>query len=532
MVTKMIIQQEINDQRWAFAALKTDIDDSGILLVRLEGKQIALFLKNGELFACNNRCPHEGYPLVEGDVSNACILTCNWHNWKFDLRNGDNLYGGDRLRTFPVDIRGTEIWLDLQDPPLDQQIASIKDSLRDAFDDYAYDRISRETARLIKVGGDPIDVLRLAVSWSFEKLEFGWTHAYAGMSDWLSLYLETSDVNRRLVCLTEAVSHVAYDVLRETTYPFSKKVRPYVEEDFVHAVEIEDEELAISMIAGGLREGLVFADFEPGLSKAALAHYLDFGHCLIYVTKVDLLINTLGQESAEPLLFSLVRSFIYASREDQIPEFRYYHKALNTWSGGGSVTPLAANWRRKGIYKSLRITLESSNSDPLKLYQQLLMANAISLLTYDENIQNKTRVSVAKNVGWLDFTHGLTFANAVHQQCIRFPELWAAGLLQMACFVGRNSAFTYKNFDMTDITDKPGDITSYLESVIDHGITEHIVSVHLIKTTLSVQQELCGLSKDDGRILLAALDRFLNGSIKRRHTIRTAHQSLQFVAKE
>ena len=52
------------------------------------------------MHACNNRCPHEGYPLVEGALdAESCILTCHWHNWKFDLRTGANHYGGDNLRS-------------------------------------------------------------------------------------------------------------------------------------------------------------------------------------------------------------------------------------------------------------------------------------------------------------------------------------------------------------------------------------------------------------------------------------------------
>ena len=42
--------------------------------------QVALFHANGRVFAIDNRCPHEGYPLVKGSVNSDCVLTCNWHN--------------------------------------------------------------------------------------------------------------------------------------------------------------------------------------------------------------------------------------------------------------------------------------------------------------------------------------------------------------------------------------------------------------------------------------------------------------------
>ena len=91
---------------WTRAASLDALEDRGRLVFRKDGRQIALFQTPHGVRACNNRCPHEGYPLREGSLDERCILTCNWHNWKFDLESGRNLYGGEGLRTYPVEIRG------------------------------------------------------------------------------------------------------------------------------------------------------------------------------------------------------------------------------------------------------------------------------------------------------------------------------------------------------------------------------------------------------------------------------------------
>jgi len=530
------LKKPITDDKYWMPAISLDaLRKSEALLVRIEGKQIALFDTPQGIRACDNRCPHEGYPLSQGSLSAGCILTCNWHNWKFNLDSGENLYGGDRLRTYPVELRGDQVWVNIRELPYAERRATIESSLRDAFDDHSYDRIAREIARLIRLGDDPLDALRLAIEWSWQRMEFGWTHAYAGMADWLVLYDEFSDDKElQLVCLQEAVAHTAFDVLREPGYSYTDEIISFDESVFLNAIEAEEESTAIASMRGGLRNGLAFGDFEPALTQAALAHYNDFGHSLIYVTKAGQLIDRLGQQVAEPLLLSLVRSIIYARREDKIPEFRGYAKALEAWGSSKGREPSVEKWRKFGIDKSLKATVASSAAAPEAIYDKLLMVNAINLLSFDIDQQQKVHVTVSGNVGWLDFTHGLTFANAVRKQCTRFPHLWPRGLLQMACFSGRNAAFTTPEYDLEEwgSSDFETDIKNLIGHVLDHGQGEYIVSVHWLKLALAVREEVGEISGQQRGYLVAALNRFINSPLKRRQARRTAHQSLQFVAKE
>jgi len=530
---------ERDQAHWQCLIAMSELAPESVKMLRIAGRQIALFHTADGLKACDNRCPHEGYPLSEGSLSTDCVLTCNWHNWKFNLDTGENLYGGDRLRTYPLEIRDGVIWIDLTEQPYAERYAQLRDSLHDAFDDYSYDRMARETARLIKIGADPLDVLRLAIDWSWRKLEFGWTHAYAGMADWLTLYHEHRNSRElSLVCLVESISHVAYDVLRERDYPFGEADGgdrdKFDETKFIEFIETENETAAVAAIRTGIRAGLGFADFESALTQAALLHYNDFGHSLIYVTKAAVLIERLGDVVMEPVLLSLVRGFIFASREDRIPEFRAYAPQLAKWGKHKAIAAEPALWRQRGISKSLQATVACSGNPPEQIYRALLLANAVNLLSFDINQQDKVKVPVSGNVGWLDFTHGLTFANAVRRQCTRYPQLWPQGLMQMACFNGRNAAFTTPETEVERwCPDDPHEqLQRLLERVMDHGEAEHIVSVHLLKTALAVGEEIAALETGDARLLVAALTRFFESPLKRRQARRTAHQSLQFVARE
>ena len=522
---------------WTRAASLDALEDKGRLLFRSEGRQIALFDTPHGVLACNNRCPHEGYPLREGSLDGQCVLTCNWHNWKFDLQSGRNLYGGEGLRTYPVEIRGRDVWIDLADPPFAERRAEILASLAEARKDNAYERMAREIARLHRLGADPLDALREAIHWSFDRMEFGWTHACAGAADWLVLHDENEgDDDTRLACVLESVAHIADDVLREPCHPFTGATGAWDEEAFVAAIEGEDEGAAVAMIRGGLAAGLGFADFERGLSRAALAHYSDFGHSLIYVTKAGRLIERLGPAVAEPLLVSLVRGLVFATREDLIPQFRGYAKALARWGrANDGADPAPQDWRGLGIDKALARAAASSAAPPMDLFHALLGANARNLLTFDAGHQDRIRVPVDDNVGWLSFTHGITFANAVRTQCARFPELWPPALAQMACFSGRNAPYTVGEGDGASwrVDDADAFLASAVEGLFDHGAGEFIVSVHLLKTVLAAREELRAEPPAEVAGLLAAgLNRFLHARLKRRQVRRSVYQAMKFVAHD
>src|SRR5580692_3996554 len=53
--------------------------------------------EGGAVDVLEDRCPHEGYPLSEGTVKNG-VLTCKWHNWKFEVATGACRFGEEGVR--------------------------------------------------------------------------------------------------------------------------------------------------------------------------------------------------------------------------------------------------------------------------------------------------------------------------------------------------------------------------------------------------------------------------------------------------
>ena len=523
------------DDGWVRAVDLDALQARGRAVFRKDGRQIAVFSTPNGPLACNNRCPHEGFPLLEGTLDGDCVLTCNWHNWKFDLRTGMNQRDGDRLRVYPTEVRGDAVWIRIVDPPVEHRIARTMDGLKDGFVNHDRERLAREIARLMQLGADPVRAVREAIRWSHDRLEFGWTHAFAGAADWLALHdRHAGDDENRVISLLEAVAHMSEDVLREEIYPYPEGVRDWDEDAFVAAMEAEDEIAAIQFTRGAITSPGGYQTAERGLARAALAHYADFGHSAIYVHKAGELVSRLGAEVAEPVLLSLVRSLVSAFREDLIPEFRAYGDALEHMARAGTGTlPDASRFRTRTPARAMELAAGCGADRPEQLFRVLLEANAVNMLALDLEHLEDLDQPYGNDIGWLDMTHGLTFADAALGFCRRWPDLWPSALLQMACFAGRNGGYQDTGITPRDwmVSDQAAFFRSVEERLLDHGQEAYIVSVHLLKTTMAIRALAAAPEAGDGaNLAVAALNRMLNSPIRRRMVRRTARQALRFVA--
>ena len=79
------------------------LEPDGRALVEHEGQEIAVFRVDGNVYAVANSCPHEGNPLIEGDLVGG-NLTCAYHAWTFDLATGSCLFGDEAARSYPVEV--------------------------------------------------------------------------------------------------------------------------------------------------------------------------------------------------------------------------------------------------------------------------------------------------------------------------------------------------------------------------------------------------------------------------------------------
>jgi thiamine pyrophosphate-dependent acetolactate synthase large subunit-like protein/nitrite reductase/ring-hydroxylating ferredoxin subunit len=105
---------------WHRVADSDELPEGRVKTVTAGTVSMALTRIEGEFFAMDNKCPHQGGPLGEGSIEagadGQCWLRCPWHGWDFDPKTG--LPPGGHEDTgqtmFPVEVRDDGIYVGLQ----------------------------------------------------------------------------------------------------------------------------------------------------------------------------------------------------------------------------------------------------------------------------------------------------------------------------------------------------------------------------------------------------------------------------------
>ena len=89
-----------------------EIPNDTLLKKDMEGNSIILIKKNNVVYAIEDQCSHQNYPLNDGELDNYEI-ECLHHGAKFDIRDGDPtcLPATESIRTYKVTISNDEVFI-------------------------------------------------------------------------------------------------------------------------------------------------------------------------------------------------------------------------------------------------------------------------------------------------------------------------------------------------------------------------------------------------------------------------------------
>ena len=92
-----------------------ELKDGTMKLVSVDGIPILLIKQSGQIFAIDNRCPHQGCGF-SGGVLDGFVIICPCHDWRFDLKTGEyDKEPAIKLTMYDWIIKDGKIWVKLED---------------------------------------------------------------------------------------------------------------------------------------------------------------------------------------------------------------------------------------------------------------------------------------------------------------------------------------------------------------------------------------------------------------------------------
>ena len=418
---------------WIQAAAIADLAEGGRKLVRHHDKRIALFRTSLGVYAVDNRCPHEGYALLQGDVKEG-VLTCDWHNWKFaldeDLGIGTCLYGGESVRSYPVDVRNGDVWIDVTDPEAEEIAPQLFASLLDAMGDVDVGRMARDTMRLQGIGTPLAEVVREGVRYGAPRVEYGWNHSLATMADCLNL-AALFDGPLESLSVVQGLSVVSETQVRRPLRPRPEPadvIAVYGSIDsalraYPGLVDDEQQVEAEALIRGAIAVGADPADIRHALLSGITDHFLGYGHPMIYTQKAFEMLDRIGWEEADTLLGPLVPATVLSTKYGRLPYMRKFLRAWNEADVDMSALLANQNGATFGEEEFRRSALDGGPSEAFgALHNALVSGVAVPKLIDSTSRAAADRLSRfdidldaddTNEWGWLDVTHTLTYFDAL-----------------------------------------------------------------------------------------------------------------------
>ena len=99
-------------------AAVSDIQPGEMRRVTVQGREVLLVNRKGDLLAFAAECTHAGAPLDEGELEDD-VLECPWHGGRFSLESAQPVGGPpmEPLSRYKVILRGNDVLVDVGTSP-------------------------------------------------------------------------------------------------------------------------------------------------------------------------------------------------------------------------------------------------------------------------------------------------------------------------------------------------------------------------------------------------------------------------------
>lgn len=430
-----------SETNYVRATSLAEIQDAGCKAVQVNGHTVALFDHNGRIYATDNRCPHMGFPLERGTVKEG-ILTCHWHHARFDLASGGTFdQWADDVRTFPVEVRDGEIWIDLarHDDPRQHQ----RDRLLVGLERNLGLVIGKSVLYLLDHSEDPVRPFQAGLDFGTRYRRGGWGQGLTILGCLMNVlpYLDQVDRPRALYHGLTAVAQDSFGWaprFQVRPLPTMGAGIPILKRWFRQFIAVRDAEGAERCIISAIRAGADNAVMADILFTAITDfRYVDIGHPADFTNKAFEALDIAGWDRAEQVLTSLVNGYATGDRMEESNAWRHPVDLVAILENAFDELPMAMAAGRKaradgdgwsGRNELMPVLL---GDNPQVIAQSLLeaLANGATEVDLASAVSYAAALRIARFhtsnefPDWDTALHTFTFANAIEQGLRRAPSV-------------------------------------------------------------------------------------------------------------
>ena len=416
-----------------------DIRARGCAVVTGNGHTIAVFPWGDDFAAVDNRCPHMGFPLDRGTVSNG-ILTCHWHHARFDLSGGGTFDPfADDVRAFPASVEDGRVWVDTNRPEADP-VERWSHRLEDGMEHNIRLVIAKSVLGLSASPADYRAPLTIAADFGTTYSDSGWGQALSMMTCSANM-LEYIYEEDRPLALYQGIRHVASECAGRPPrflvdpLPTAERRPEVFKQWFRGFIEVRDDEGAERCLRTAIDLGFSQRQI-AGMTFAAATDriYIDAGHTVDFCNKAFELLDHIGWDHAAQVLTSLVHGMATARRSEELNSWRNPIDLVSMVQNARAALP--ALWEegasRRGEWDDEDALVATMlDDDPAATLDALMdavragasaeqMGGAVAYAAF----LRMARFHTSNEFGDWDTVHNtLTAANALHQALIRAPSV-------------------------------------------------------------------------------------------------------------
>lgn len=391
-------------------------------------RPVAVWWHDGKVSAVDNRCPHLGFPLHKGTVTDG-MLTCHWHHARFDLCSGCTFdLWADDVPAYEAEVRDGDVFVS-EAPTHDPGMEYARRRLRDGMQQSISLIQAKSLIAMMKGGAEPRDIVEQVVLFGVDNRD-DWASGLVILMAMANVAPRVSDETAYLA-LYQGTRRTAADCAgqspRRKRHPLDTDELPRdtLGRWLNYWTQVRHRDGAERTLLTAVNNGATLDELADLLFTAATQRpYAAGGHLVDFINKAFEAVELIGEQHAARILPSVVSQLVSSRGGEEANEWRHPLDLIPHLNDAAAELPdLLAQGEGKSWSAERDLAQAILGDEPLAIIDAIKAAIAggaqprqLSKALAYAAAMRIARFGASNEFGdWITALHTFTYCNALHQ---------------------------------------------------------------------------------------------------------------------